>query len=1395
MENNAEDFKLSLELTRYRIITHGLAFLFFLLVLSNIRLHGQEKGSVIIRNYISQDYKAHVQNWATIQDNQGIIYFANSNGILKYNGTDWELIRVSNGTLARSFAKDESGRIYVGAVGEFGYIQTNQNGETSFVSLTNKIKKEDKKFLDVWFTQIVNDDVYFVTYHILFRLRDGQIKSWKTNNNITKCFSVNNQVYINEDLKGIKKVTENELEEVPFGSFFKDKSFRLVFPYEKNKVLIATNRHGFFTFDFDAISTNSQDLIIKRFRTDVDDILMKSRPYNGVRLKDGSFAFGLIPYGAMIVSREGKLKYFFNKDEGLVNDGVTNVFEDSENNLWLTQINGISKIVINKSLLHFGTKDGLKDVVVDVIKFKESMYIGCFSGLYRLIDNKVSKIDGIDTPIFHFLDFNIPNETNGKLLLVATNYNGVIGIRDNKTFTALPSNSIVFRLLQSRVNPSLIYIGKSGSLDVARYENNSLKYIGSIEGINQEVRSLAEESDGTIWATDQNSKVFCIIPSEDILKPKQIKIYTKEHGVKESPMVYNFNDKFTLASFSGLYRFNKLENKFVSDTTFGKDFSDGTIKIVSFKDGKNGDAFISGYKNNHLGLGLKMNGKYEWFESPFLTLPENITTSTYFEADTAVWLNTPQGLYRFKGDLTKHCPPFKTNISKAIIGKDSVVYGKPEKQIKRDTIEQTSLLNSKFEYKYNSITFFYSALSFYNESFNLYQTYLEGLDSDWSNWSKDTKKEYTYLPEGSYIFHVRSKNMYGEMGGETNYTFTILPPWYKTIWAFAIYLLALIAIVWTIIELNLQRLKAANYHLEKTVQERTIDLSETNAQLEEHQAELEVRQEEITAQAELLANTIKELEKLSIVASETDNAVMIMDADTNFEWVNAGFIRMYKNDLNELKKERGESLLKASQADNIHEIVKECLKQKTTVNYQSYNTLKTGENIWVQTTLTPILSSTGDIIKIIAIDSDITKLKQAEFDIISMNQQIIAQNSELEKHRSNLEDIVHERTAELEIAKNKAEESDRLKSAFLANMSHEIRTPMNAIIGFSTLLSSEHLDSSEKEELTQHIISNSDTLLHLINEIIDLSKIEAGQLSISIKPCNLNRLLNEIFESYRAKESKDSNNEVELRFTPAIESPDFTIQTDALRLKQIISNLVDNALKFTEHGFVEFGYLLESNTKIKFFVKDTGIGISEGLQDFIFNRFTKIEEDKSKLYRGAGLGLSICKSLTTLLGGEIFVESEPNKGTSFYVTLPLIKGTERDETPFSNERFDFNYEWVDKSILIAEDEESNFQYLVMLLRSTKVTILRAKNGRDAIELLAKNNPDLILMDIKMPIMDGVEATQIIRQKNKTIPIVALSAYAFNQEIEEIRKEGFNEYLVKPTSPSKLLSLINNFFSH
>lgn len=377
--------------------------------------------------------------------------------------------------------------------------------------------------------------------------------------------------------------------------------------------------------------------------------------------------------------------------------------------------------------------------------------------------------------------------------------------------------------------------------------------------------------------------------------------------------------------------------------------------------------------------------------------------------------------------------------------------------------------------------------------------------------------------------------------------------------------------------------------------------------------------------------------------------------------------------------------------------------------------------------------------------------------------------------------------------KQKAEQSDQLKSAFLANMSHEIRTPMNAILGFSQLLNND-LSKEKMDAYIKIIKDNGKSLLHLIEDIIDVSKIEAGELKIHEAEINVDALISDIVCTFKQilKDMPEKN--LEIRADIGI--PGLIIITDRARMKQILNNLMHNALKYTETGDIVIGYQVENNI-LEFFVKDSGLGIKQEFLEEIFERFRKIESEKSKkIQPGTGIGLSISKNLAELLGGEMCVESVYGRGSIFSMKLPYLPiRFEAAVKSKIEKKIDHLDEHTGKTILIAEDENANFFFLKKVLEPTGARVLHAWNGKEAVDLFGSHPEiDFVLMDILMPEMNGYQATKIIKKMNPNMPVIAQTALAMEGDAQKVIDAGCDGYISKPIRMKTLLEMVSRHLS-
>jgi signal transduction histidine kinase/CheY-like chemotaxis protein len=403
-------------------------------------------------------------------------------------------------------------------------------------------------------------------------------------------------------------------------------------------------------------------------------------------------------------------------------------------------------------------------------------------------------------------------------------------------------------------------------------------------------------------------------------------------------------------------------------------------------------------------------------------------------------------------------------------------------------------------------------------------------------------------------------------------------------------------------------------------------------------------------------------------------------------------------------------------------------------------------------------------------------------ELILANKELVFQNEEKEK-----------RAIELIKAKENAEGSDRLKSAFLANMSHEIRTPMNGILGFIELLKEPNLTGEEQHEYINIIATSGTRMLNIINDIISISKIESGQMEISISETNVNEQIEYIYTFFKPEAEQK---QIHFSFKNSLPAEKANIKTDREKIYAILTNLIKNAIKFTNSGSIDFGYE-KRDRYLEFFVKDTGLGIPQEKFGYIFERFRQGSDSLSRDYEGAGLGLSISKAFIEMLGGKIWIESILEKGSTFYFSIPYNIETQKD---IFVKDFTLNEGLEDHrrnlKILIAEDDEVSQRLLALIVKRFCKKVLTAKTGVEAVNTCLKNpDIDLIMMDIKMPEMNGFEATEHIRQFNNDVIIIAQTAYGFSGDKIKALDAGCNDFISKPVLKDGLIKLINKYFNN
>jgi PAS domain S-box-containing protein len=502
----------------------------------------------------------------------------------------------------------------------------------------------------------------------------------------------------------------------------------------------------------------------------------------------------------------------------------------------------------------------------------------------------------------------------------------------------------------------------------------------------------------------------------------------------------------------------------------------------------------------------------------------------------------------------------------------------------------------------------------------------------------------------------------------------------------------------------------------------------------------------------------EKLNKLSVAVQQSPAVVIITDPLGNIEYINPTFTLHTGYSAEEVIGQNPRILKSGLMPQEVYEELWQTIHSGGVWHGELHNRKKNGELYWEVAVISAIVNKEGVITNFVGVKEDITEKKKLWLDLVS--------------------------------AKEKAEESDRLKTAFLANLSHEIRTPMNGILGFAELLKEPHLSGELQAEYIELINQSGQRMLNLINDLIDISRIEAGESMVQITETQVNALLCDLCSFFK---SHAENKKLRLTCTKGLSDSESIIETDSSKLTQVLTNLVQNALKFTLEGNVDIGYT-KKDEMLEFYVKDSGIGIPAEMSESIFERFRQVDSSITRLNEGSGLGLSISKAYVEMLGGTIRVESVPGRGSEFLFTLPynppgslkIALQTQGLQVPVKLP--------PGITLVTAEDDTVSTILLQRSLRGEKVTIHQAKNGREAVELVERHpEVNLVLMDINMPVMNGFEATRAIKKLRPRLPVIAQTAFASKEDENKAFEAGCDGFITKPINKKKLVELIQSFF--
>lgn len=795
-----------------------------------------EQGIPLVQNYAPKEYGAESQNWAVVQDLRGLIYVGNNLGVLEYDGSRWRLIQTPRRTTVRSLALDAEGRVCVGAVGEIGYLAPDATGQMAFVDLTPSLDPSNREFSDVWMAAPTSQGFLFQCREYLFLWNQGRFQAIKASSTFHLAFAPGGRILVRERGVGLMELIQGRLMPLRGGERFARESLFLVVELEAargtefpGRLLLGSPSTGLWTHDGNSLQP---------FPSEAAEYLKSNPVYQGVRLADGSFALATLRGGVVLLDAKGRLLGILNREAGLLGDNVKQVSQDRQGRLWLALDNGVAKVEYPSPFSRFDERLGLKGNVWAIHRHQGRLYAATGNGVFALYPEPGTRtgrlrfrlLEGVSTGVFSLLSVE-------EDLLVAASQ-GVFAVRGLHCRPLRPSSNVAISFLRSSRNPDRVFVGVQGGLVSLTRSHGAWKDEGLIPGVLDDVYSMAEEDGGDLWLGTLAQGVIRVKFSESWRGGIRggapvVERFDARQGLPPDTQTYvhRVEGKILFGTRDGFLRYDKGLQRFIPEESLAGLFPEGPRWIRTFTAGLAGRIWLDSKNEarriHETGQALPRPGEtHRWDPALLRRFSETSVETIYAESDGTVWFGGPEG-------ILKYDPRCERSVDQAFPAQVRRVIPKSGGLKTRATS-----LNVAFPYRDNALRFEFALPAFDQESANRFRVLLEGYEKDWSPWSIESLKEYTNLPAGQYRFRVQGRNAYGQVGPEGLFAFRILPPWYRTWWAYGTYLLLGSAAILYGIGLRTRLLEERNAELQKRVDQATLDLRERERMLAAQAGEL-----------------------------------------------------------------------------------------------------------------------------------------------------------------------------------------------------------------------------------------------------------------------------------------------------------------------------------------------------------------------------------------------------------------------------------------------------------------------------------------------------------------------------------------------------------------------------
>ena len=875
-----------------------ISILYFILVLTAaLPVSGQSLAPESFTLPFSQvftrnDYNASTQNWIVKQDRRGVIYVGNGLGILEYNGSDWRLIPIDNNTTVRAMTISGDSTLFVAGINEIGYLSPDSLGLLHYQSLLPYIQDEDLEFNTIWFAHSTTEGVYFQGGDHLFRWNGTEMYVWRPPTRFNTSGMVHNTLYVHSYGEGLMRVEGDSLVLIPGSERFSEEWVFVLLPYDEDTVLLGTRDQGFFLYD---------GRVFEAFPTEVDEFLQTYTLYlPGALLSDGTIALGTSDAGLLVIDRSGRLLHHVNRTKGLPDEQVFYVFPDSEQGLWLTLNNGIVRLNMPSPISFINAETGGPEDILTLASYNETVYIGGWGGLYY-VDKELKRIAPVEA-----VTRRIWNLLSTPDALFGTTIGGLYRIEGQETsywslFQEQETQDYeAFSLNRSQLDSTILFIGLRNGFDILRIapeDKTTWDLVGRVEEINTQVNTIHETSPGQLFLGTEDGVLRLTYSTSDWLSP-QITSYGEDAGLP-SGAIWGYEAAQTLffTTTDGLYTFNAERDLFErADSLFPGISFQNSSAFGSLIDGWEDELWIASEQGPFYAL-PDSSGTFQTFGAPFLQVADwtiNVFDTT---PDSIAWLGGINGLVRYDARTKKSYDNAPAPLIRQVIaGSDSLVFGGMGAPLLPPNPTSTVI-----EYAKNTVRFDYMLPAFDMPERVQYQSKLEGFDQNWSNWTSDTWREYTNIPQGQYTFLVKAKNAYGYTSNISQYPVKVNPPWWATPFAYFIFTIASLGVLLGLGAVQRKSLLAR----------------------ERVRAELE--------KADALKDMNQELQKTLAHLTETQDQLIHAEKMASLGQLTAGIAHEIKNPLNfiqnfssvnhELSQEALEELKQAGDAKVIHDLL------------------------------------------------------------------------------------------------------------------------------------------------------------------------------------------------------------------------------------------------------------------------------------------------------------------------------------------------------------------------------------------------------------------------------------------------------------------------------------------